>query len=126
MLLKKGGLMAADIAVVSFDRFLHGNEADRQRVATEVYNAFSTVGWVYIKYNGISQSRVDDIFALVSNDMRGLMFQLLIDQLQAKDFFSLPLDQKLEYRLIDAELNQGYTAEGVVRIRRSSHTFAKY
>jgi hypothetical protein len=38
--------MAADIAVVSFDRFLHGTDTERRVVADEIYAAFSSVGWV--------------------------------------------------------------------------------
>ena len=56
---------AADIAVVSFERFLHGSDADRREVAKKLYNAFSTVGWVYLKDHGIPQNRVDEVFALV-------------------------------------------------------------
>lgn len=56
---------AADIAVVSFDRFINGNDADKQVVAREVYDAFSSVGWVYISDHGIPQSRVDEVFGLV-------------------------------------------------------------
>jgi isopenicillin N synthase-like dioxygenase len=55
----------AKIAVVSFERFLHGDENGRLAVANEVYEAFSTVGWVYLKDTGISQERVDEVFALV-------------------------------------------------------------
>lgn len=57
--------MTADIAIVSFDRFLKGGEEDRQAVAQEIYQAFSSVGWVYVKDHGISQERVEEIFALV-------------------------------------------------------------
>jgi isopenicillin N synthase-like dioxygenase len=57
----------ADIAVVSFDRFIHGNDADKRVVAKELYEAFSTVGWVYLKDHGIPQERVDEIFSLVSS-----------------------------------------------------------
>ncbi|PSN59494.1 Clavaminate synthase-like protein [Corynespora cassiicola Philippines] len=85
---------AAKIAVVSFDRFLHGNDDEKRAVARELYDAFSTVGWVYIKDHGIPQSRVDEIFGL------------------AKTFFDLPLEKKLDWRLKDAEVNQGYTADG--------------
>lgn len=55
----------ADIAVVSFDKFIHGNDDDRRAVAKQLYNAFSTVGWVYLKDHGIPQERVDEIFSLV-------------------------------------------------------------
>lgn len=56
---------AIDIAIVSFDRFIHGDDKDRRAVAEQLYNAFSTVGWVYIKDHGIPQERVDEIFCLV-------------------------------------------------------------
>lgn len=56
---------AADIAVVSFDKFLNGNDAEKRAVAKEIYNAFSSVGWVYVKDHGIPQSRVDEVFDFV-------------------------------------------------------------
>jgi isopenicillin N synthase-like dioxygenase len=55
----------ADIAVVSFDQFIHGSDDDRRAVAKQLYNAFSTVGWVYIRDHGIPQERVDEMFDLV-------------------------------------------------------------
>lgn len=55
----------ADIAVVSFGRFINGDDADKRAVARELYDAFSTVGWVYLKDHGIPQERVDQIFGLV-------------------------------------------------------------
>lgn len=57
---------AADIAVVSFERFINGDNGDKRAVAKELYEAFSTVGWVYLKDHGIPQTRVDEIFELVS------------------------------------------------------------
>lgn len=57
----------ADIAVVSFDRFINGGDAEKHAVAKQLYDAFSTVGWVYLKDHGIPQERVDEIFALVSD-----------------------------------------------------------
>lgn len=57
--------MAADIAVVSFERFLQGDADDKHAVAQEIYDAFSSVGWVYVKDHGIPQERVDEIFTLV-------------------------------------------------------------
>jgi isopenicillin N synthase-like dioxygenase len=57
--------MSAEIAEVSFAPFIHGNAADRQAVAQEIFEAFSTVGFVYVKDHGIAQDRVDEIFGLV-------------------------------------------------------------
>jgi isopenicillin N synthase-like dioxygenase len=58
-------LETADIAVVSFDKFIHGSDDDRRVVAKQLYDAFSTVGWVYLKDHGIAQERVDEMFSLV-------------------------------------------------------------
>jgi isopenicillin N synthase-like dioxygenase len=60
-------VVAADIAVVSFERFINGDDSEQRAVAKELYEAFSTVGWVYLKDHGIPQERVDEIFALVSS-----------------------------------------------------------
>lgn len=57
---------SADIAVVSFDRFINGDASEKRAVAKQLYDAFSTVGWVYLKDHGIPQERVDEIFTLVS------------------------------------------------------------
>jgi isopenicillin N synthase-like dioxygenase len=56
--------MAADIAVVSFERFLKGDEKGKREVAADIYDAFSTVGWVYIKDHGVDG--VENAFRLVS------------------------------------------------------------
>jgi isopenicillin N synthase-like dioxygenase len=56
---------AADIAIVSFDKFIEGDDAEKRAVAKQLYEAFSTVGWVYLKDHGILQERVDEVFELV-------------------------------------------------------------
>lgn len=55
----------ADIAIVSFDKFIYGSDDDKREVAKQLYDAFSTVGWVYLKDHGIAQERVDEMFGLV-------------------------------------------------------------
>jgi isopenicillin N synthase-like dioxygenase len=72
---------AADIAIVSFDKFINGGDAERRVVAKQLYNAFSTVGWVYLKDHGITQERVDEIFKLVRSlglftEVQQLTYQL--------------------------------------------------
>jgi isopenicillin N synthase-like dioxygenase len=57
---------SADIAVVSFAPFIDGGDAERREVAKQLYEAFSTVGWVYLKDFGIPKERIDEIFGLVS------------------------------------------------------------
>ena len=61
---------AADIAVVSFDKFINGNDEDKRAVAKQLYHAFSTVGWVYLKDHGIPQERVDEMFGLVRSSLQ--------------------------------------------------------
>lgn len=56
---------ASTIPVVSFEKFLTGKRDDQKQVAKQVYDAFSTVGFIYLKDHGIPQTRVDEIFELV-------------------------------------------------------------
>jgi isopenicillin N synthase-like dioxygenase len=101
---------AADIAIVSFSKFLNGDDADKRAVAKEIFNAFSTVGWVYLKDHGIPQSRVDEIFELVR--FCPISINSRANHNQAKSFFHLPLEEKTTWQLKDASINQGYTPDG--------------
>ena len=51
-----------DIPVVTFAPFLTGGKEERQQVAKQVYDAFSTVGFIYLKDHGISQTSVAHAF----------------------------------------------------------------
>jgi len=55
----------AEIAIVSFEKFINGSNTEGGAVARQIYDAFSTVGWVYLKDHGIPQECVDGIFRLV-------------------------------------------------------------
>lgn len=68
---------AADIAIVSFDKFINGGDAEQRAVAKQLYEAFSTVGWVYLKDFGISKERIDEIFELVSCVLSAVQHQLM-------------------------------------------------
>ncbi|OAP58820.1 hypothetical protein AYL99_06117 [Fonsecaea erecta] len=105
------------IPVVSFEKFLTGDRAGQKEVARRVYDAFSEVGFIYLKEHGIPQTRVDEIFALVgitNNTAHTLGYESSFDSVstQAEKFFSLPLSTKLAYKLSSAHVNQGYTADG--------------
>lgn len=52
----------ANIPVVSFAPFLQGNEQERRLVAKQVYEAFSTVGFIYLKDHGVSGASVEQVF----------------------------------------------------------------
>ena len=54
--------MAAKIPVVSFAPFLTGSKKAQYDVAKQVYDAFSTVGFIYLEDHGIPQSEVDAVF----------------------------------------------------------------
>ena len=41
-------------------------EAEKRAVAQELYNAFHTYGWIYLKDFGISADEIDEMFAAVS------------------------------------------------------------
>ena len=90
----------ADIAIVSFSKFLNGHDADKRAVAKEVFNAFSTVGWVYLKDHSIPQSRVDEIFEFVR--CCPISINSRANHNQAKSFFHLPLEKKITWQLRDA------------------------
>lgn len=59
---------SANFPVISFAPFLDPNapESEQRRVAQELYDAFHTYGWVYLKDFGISDEEVAEMFALVS------------------------------------------------------------
>lgn len=54
------------IPIVSFKQFLTGNRQCQKQVAKQVYDAFSTVGFIYLRDHGIPNARVEEIFDLVS------------------------------------------------------------
>jgi hypothetical protein len=66
------------IPVVSFDKFLTGTREDQQDVAAQVYDAFSKVGFIYLKDHGISQGRVDEMFRLVGQGLSWHVLQSVV------------------------------------------------
>jgi isopenicillin N synthase-like dioxygenase len=86
---------AADIAVVSFDKFINGGDAEKRAVAKELYNAFSTVGWVYLKDHGIPQERVEEIFDLVSHSQRHSLYSMTNTQDRQKPSSTCPFKRSV-------------------------------
>lgn len=71
----------ASFPVVSFQNFISGSEAEKRVVAQELYDAFHTYGWIYLKDFGISADEIDEMFAAVSmagsgNKVSTLMMKL--------------------------------------------------
>ena len=60
------GMSGSEIPVISFAPFLTGDAGQRQSVAKEIFQAFHTIGFLYLTDSGITQERIDGIFALVS------------------------------------------------------------
>ena len=59
--------VATDIPIVSFAPFLSGTKEEQHFVAQQVYDAFSTVGFIYLKDHGIPRSEVEAVFQEVSS-----------------------------------------------------------
>tara|TARA_R110002060_G_scaffold59808_7_gene69617 strand:- start:928 stop:1167 length:240 start_codon:yes stop_codon:yes gene_type:complete len=59
-------MVEASFPIVSFQNFISGSEAEKRAVAQELYNAFHTYGWIYLKDFGISADEIDEMFAAVS------------------------------------------------------------
>lgn len=53
--------------IVSFQPFLDGLDEEQARVAQELYDAFHTIGWIYLKDFGISQQEIEEMFSAVSD-----------------------------------------------------------
>jgi isopenicillin N synthase-like dioxygenase len=52
--------------LISFQKFITGLEVEKRAVAQELYNAFHTFGWIYLKDFGISTDEIDEMFVMVS------------------------------------------------------------
>ncbi|KAG4431491.1 hypothetical protein IFR05_013021 [Cadophora sp. M221] len=84
----------ASFPIISFQNFISGTEDEKREVAQELYNAFHTFGWIYLKDFGISADEIDEMFDT------------------SKKYFDQPIEQKMKQTLSDAETNQGYTPDG--------------
>ncbi len=60
-------VMNGDIPWVDFKAFLHGSAHDRERVASTIDAALSSVGFIYLSNHGIDQGKVDECFRWVSD-----------------------------------------------------------
>jgi len=63
----------------------------RQRVARKIYDACVRVGFFYVKNHGVDEAIMKDVFGA------------------AKEFFSLPLEDKMEIDLNKSPHFRGYT-----------------
>ena len=81
---------------MTLDLSLFENAGGKQKLADQLFHAINEIGFFYITNFGLSQEEVDEQFAI------------------GKDFFDLPLGEKLKYR---ADLENGgyngYKPEGI-------------
>lgn len=59
--------------IISFEPFLTGNEAEKKKVCEQLYDAFHTYGWVYLKDFGISAEEIDEMFDYVRSRAKLLL-----------------------------------------------------
>ncbi len=58
--------MRPTVPSIDFKPFLHGSAGDRQRIASEIDEALSSVGFIQLHNHGIEQHTVDACFQWVS------------------------------------------------------------
>jgi isopenicillin N synthase-like dioxygenase len=82
--------MTSAIPVVDFGPFLRGADADKRRVAREVDEACTTIGFFTIVGHGIPRAELDRI------------------RQAAVDFFALPIDEKMKVQRPPEKVSRGY------------------
>jgi isopenicillin N synthase-like dioxygenase len=55
------------IPIVDFSPFLHGTEAEKKEVASQIDSAFSNIGFVCLKNHGIPIDTIDECFQWVKS-----------------------------------------------------------
>jgi len=83
---------------VTLDLSIFDTSGGKQKLAAQLFDAINKIGFFYITNFGLSQDEVDEQFAI------------------GKDFFELPIDEKLKYRA-DLE-NGGYNGYKPMGIRQ--------
>ena len=94
-------MLNRSIPLVDLSQYSEGNEQQKSAFVDELGKAFHEVGFVGVIGHGISKSLVDGFYQ------------------QAKTFFSLPVDQKLQYEIAGMSGQRGYTAFGKEHAKQS-------
>ena len=91
-----------DIPIIDFSPWAQNNSEDEKtRVSKEIFEAFSTIGFVVLKNHGIAG---DDHAGKGGVTERGFR--------TAKSFFQLDKETKMQFKYLSAESNRGYIAMG--------------
>lgn len=83
-------LIAEEMPVIDLSSLRSADKQERKRLANEIADSCSNLGFFYIKNHGVPQSAIDEMFAA------------------AHEFCSLPLDQKMKLSMVDHENFLGY------------------
>ncbi len=94
--------MERGIPLVDLDMYVNGNAAQRTTFVEELGNAFHNVGFVGVVHHGIPKDLVEHFYV------------------QAKDFFSLPLETKQKYEIKGMAGQRGYTSFGREHAKHSN------
>jgi len=89
------------IPVVDLDKFVNGNDTERQAFVQELGNAFNTIGFVGVVNHGVPQDVVDGYYNA------------------SKDFFSMPRSLKKRYEVPGLAGQRGYTSFGKEHAKQS-------
>ena len=80
-----------EIPIIDFTDAFSKDIDKRKRLAAKIYDACVRVGFFYVKNHGVEESIMNDVFSA------------------AKDFFALPLEEKLAIDLNKSPHFRGYT-----------------
>lgn len=89
------------IPVVDLDKFVKGNETERQEFVQEIGEAFHKVGFVGVKNHGVPLELIENFFNA------------------SKSFFSQSVDIKQQYEMPGLAGQRGYTAYGTEKAKQS-------
>jgi len=90
------------IPVVDLQKFVNGNEEERQAFVQKLGNAFHTVGFVGVVNHGVPKEIVDGYYNA------------------SKDFFSMPKSLKKKYEIPGLAGQRGYTSFGKEHAKQST------
>lgn len=82
------------IPVVDLNQFINGNESEKQAFVQQLGKAYEEVGFVAVKNHGIPDKLIAELYEYV------------------QQFFSLPLEKKLDYEIPGLAGQRGYTSFG--------------
>jgi isopenicillin N synthase-like dioxygenase len=88
--------------LIDFSKFQHGTDAQRRETAKAILDGFVTAGFIYLSNIPISRSTRAHVFG------------------KSADFFTLPLDKKLDLSWTTPQANRGYSAPGREKVTQET------